>query len=229
VTAWFETDFDAVDHLISPSFVSAMGHQGVPTRLRFYDIAFEPRDGSPEEKTRNSGTFREAVIAFKGNISGVDGEFSAWMWADDDTYIAWGREIFGWPLVRGQIDINGAIFNSSSSGQTACSLVTKDFSLHLSIDDEPVEDLSFGPASNWLTPRRILFPDGQETERRDLNIVRPSVLDPGRFSLHTGKLTQDGGNGMWISTLQPIGEVVVHSLKDFSICVGDSVETIRGI
>jgi len=131
--------------------------------------------------------------------------------------------------VRGQIDIDGAIFNSGSSGQTACSLVTKDFSLHLSIDDEPVEDLSFGPATNWLTPRHILFPDGQEAERRDLNIVRPSVLDPGTFSRHTGKLSQDGGNGMWISTLQPIGDVVVHSLKDFSICVGDSVETIRGI
>lgn len=228
VTAWFETDAEAVRKLLSPSFLPLDGIDGVPTRLRFYDITFEPRDGSPEEKARGAGTFREAVIAFKGSIAQVDGEFSAWMWSNGDVYNAWGREVFGWPMVRAKIDIDGSLFDSGRSGQTTFSLVTDEFSLHLEVNDEPIEELSPGPSPNWLTPRRVLFPGGQEAERRDLLIVRPAVLQPGVFSRHAGNLSQEGGSETWISSLMPIGEVVVHSSRDFLISVGDSVETVRG-
>jgi len=229
VTAWFETDTDAVRKLLSPSFVPLVGIEGVPTRLRFYDVSFEPQDGSPEAKARGSGTFREAVIAFKGSIAEVNGEFSAWMWSDGDIYNAWGREVFGWPMVRAEINIGGQLFDSQDMGQTTFSLVTKEFSLHLEVDGESTEELSPGPSANWLTPRRVLFPGGQEAERRDLHIVRPTVLQPGLFSQHAGKLSQEGGEGSWISTLKPLGEVVVQSSRGFSICVGDVVDTVRGV
>jgi hypothetical protein len=229
VTAWFEADSDAVRKLLSPSFIPLEGIEGVPARVRFYDVSFEPRDGSPEDKARGAGTFREAVIAFKGSIAQVNGEFSAWMWSDGDVYNAWGREVFGWPMVRAEINIDGGLFDSEGSGQTTFSLVTKEFSLHLEVNDEPIEELTPGPSANWLTPRRILFPGGEEAERRDLHIVRPTVLQPGLLSRHAGKLAQEGGQDTWISTLKPLGEVVVQSSRGFSIAVGDVVDTVQGI
>ena len=229
VTAWFGTDADAVRNLLSPSFVPLEGVDGVPTRLRFYDIKFEPRDGSPQEKARGAGTFREAVIAFKGSIAHVDGEFSAWMWSDGDVYNSWGREVFGWPMMRARINIEGALFDSDVLSQTKFSLVTEEFSLNLEVHDEPIEELTPMPSVNWLTPRRILFPGGQEAERRDLLVVRPKVLKPGLFTRHSGNLWQEGGQGTWISNLKPLGDVVVHRSKNFLISVGDVVDTVSGV
>jgi len=226
ITAWFETDTSAVVEELSPAFVPMRGERGTPTRLRFYEINYEPRDGDAKARASSSGTFREAVIAFKGTITDVDGEFSAYMWTDDDRYMTWGREIFGWPLVRGDIRLSGALWGSSVEKSTVCQLVQSEYTLSIEVDSGEGTKGPEGPAVNWLTPRRILFPGGGGSERRDLNIVRPTVLEAGRSLSHGGRVNIESGPAGVMSKFTPLGSVAINSLTGFRICVGDHVETI---
>lgn len=52
--------------------------------------------------------FREAVVAFPVRCAGVGGDFTTHMFCDDPVYIAFRREVMGWPLRAGVIDIDEA-------------------------------------------------------------------------------------------------------------------------
>ena len=227
VTAWFETPVAAVAALLSPAFEPLTGAAGVPTRLRFYQIDYEPRDGGAEFRRRMAGRFREAVIAFKGRIAGHEGEYSAYMWTDCASYLYWGRENFGWPLVSGDIELTGHLWEGPGGAETHSQLRARDFIYTLDLDGPTAEDMPAVPGPSWLTPRRILFPGGSEAERRDLLLVRPAVLEAGRFTRRAGRVRLDASAGSWITSLAPFGEVDIHALEGFRICVGDDVSTVR--
>jgi hypothetical protein len=228
LTAWFETPPAAVTALLSPAFEPLVGAAGVPTRLRFYQVDYQPRDGGAEFTRRMAGRFREAVIAFKGQIAGHAGEYSAYMWTDCEPYLCWGREIFGWPLVSGSIELTGHLWGGPAGAGTHCQLRTNGFSYALDLDGPAAEDLpGNGPAASWLTPRRILFPGGSEPERRDVLLVRPAVLEAGRFTRRAGRVRLDTWANSWIASLAPLGEVDIHALEGFRICVGDDVGAVH--
>lgn len=229
VTAWFELDQEMIRSLVSPSFEPLCGDKGVITRLRFYEIDFVPRDGDANFKEKMRGFFKEAVLAFKGRFGNVDGEYSAFMWTDDDVYIGWGREIFGWPLIREEIVLTGPAWSDSSTEKTTCSVTSKDFKLSLHVDNHPGRLESLGKGPNWLTPRRVIFPSGDESDRHDLNIVRPTIIDPGEFFIHTGGVNFSIKQDSIIEGLKPLTDAVIHRHSNFTICVGDNVETISGI
>jgi len=228
VTAWFETAPDAVSALLSADFEAQSGSSGVPTRVRFYRVDFEPRNGDDKYRQRMGGQFLEAVIAFKGRIAGLDGEFSAYMWTDSDAYLCWGRENFGWPLARAEFELTGEIWGDGPGSASSCKVTRQDFSWTIEVDAAPADEVVPGPGPNWLTPRRLLFPGGSEPERRDLLVVRPEMLRGGRLTRRTGKLTLDAPGGSWVSTLMPLGSVEVQVLEDFQICVGDDVRIVPG-
>ncbi|MGH3274633.1 MAG: acetoacetate decarboxylase family protein [Streptosporangiaceae bacterium] len=228
VTAWFETAPDAVAALVSPAFEPVPGAAGVPTRLRFYRIDFEPRDGDAAFRHQMAGQFLEAVIAFKGRIAQADGEYSAYMWTDSDRYLAWGRENFGWPLVRGDIELSGTLWQDggTETGST-CRLSIPGLTATLEVTGDRADDVSPGPGPNWLTPRRILFPGDGGPERRDLLVIRPEVVRPGRFTHRDGHVRLDASPGTWPASLAPLGGVQIHALEGFRICVGHDVSTVR--
>lgn len=229
ITAWFEVDAKAVANVVSPAFKSLSGETGVITRLRYYDIKFEPRDGTPKFKKKFSGGFKEAVVAFKGSIADVDGEFSAFMWTDDDTYIGWGREIFGWPLIRSEFTLQGKAWDASSKEQTHCRVQSSDFDLTLTMDDDSAVEQAIGKGPNWLTPRRVIFPAGDEPDRHDLNVVVPTIIEPGNFYVHRGAVNFDVKSGSIIEGLNPLTTPAIHRHANFKICVGDNVKTVQGI
>lgn len=226
-TAWFTTAPDAVAALVSPTFEPLQAGGGVPTRLRFYQNDFEPRDGDPAFRSQMAGQFREAVIAFKGRIAGVDGEYSAYMWTDSDRYLMWGRENFGWPLLRADTSLVGGLWQAEATGESSrCRIMAADFTATLEISSDGTEEPVTGPGPNWLTPRRLLFPGADEPERRDLLVVRPEVIRSGRFTRREGQLRIDAPAGSWPASLAPLGAVEVHALEDFEICVGHDVRTV---
>jgi Acetoacetate decarboxylase (ADC) len=229
VTAWFETSAAAVAALLSPAFEPLAGAAGVPTRLRFYQIDYEPRDGDAEFKRRMAGSLREAVIAFKGQIAGCRGEYSAYMWTDCESYLCWGRENFGWPLVIGDIELAGRLWSDSDALGTQCQLGAHGFTYALDLHGSTSEEMPISPGPSWLTPRRILFPGGSEPERRDVLVVRPAVLQAGRFTRRTGSIRLDAPADSWISSLAPLGEVDIHVLEGFRICVGEDVSTVHEV
>ena len=226
-TAWFETSAAAVATLLSPAFEPATGTTGVPTRLRFYQVDYEPRDGDAEFRRRMAGRFREAVIAFQGRIAKYAGEYSAYMWTDSEPYLCWGRENFGWPLHSGDIELTGQLWSGLGQPGARCRLRASGFACTLDLEGTVAEDLPGGPGPSWLTPRRILFPGGSEPERRDVLVVRPAVVQAGRLTRRSGRLRLDAPGGSWLASLAPLGRVDIHALEGFRICVGEDVSTVH--
>ena len=109
VTAWFDLPFSVAERVLSPSLhgreLRERRGAGVPSRVRFYDVTYRCPTGG-EQGDRQAG-FAEAVVALHATAEGIDGEVSLFMWTDDDRYRAWGREVFGFPLLRGVLRARG--------------------------------------------------------------------------------------------------------------------------
>jgi hypothetical protein len=75
----------------------------------------------------------------------------------------------------------------------------------------------------------VIFPAGTESDRHDLNVVRPTILDAGNFYVHQGEVSFGVDEGSIIEGLAPLTTPVIHRHANFKICVGDNVETIQGI
>ena len=225
LTAWFETDTDRVRSLLSPSFIPRLGKKGVVTRLRFYDIDYSPASNEEALIPSNSGSFKEAVVAFAGEIAGVQGEYSAFMWTDSLSYFSWGRENFGWPLLISEIELSGAFWDSSSKDQVRSSICAEGASWELVSENQAQETLTIGSAANWLTPRRSLFTSTGAFEERDLLIVRPKIIEPGLLTAHTGDLRFSVSPESIFAGLQPLGSCTVHQHSRFRLSVGGDVES----
>jgi hypothetical protein len=221
LTAWYQLSHQALRELISPSLLPDSNEPGL-ARLRFYDVAFHSEDSDPRQTP--DGHFREAVIAFPAAYKGQVGEISAFMWSDSDTYMLWGREVFGWPILRGQVELTGPIWDSdlapSSTGEARLEL--NDGS-SASITVETVGDpLAEPPPPTWITPRLVPEP-ASNTQRRQLLIVRPALMEPGDRRQVTGSLTFDFKSGHPLAGIRP----QVESLDvraGFVLRVGDQVE-----
>ena len=60
--------------------------------------------------------FREAVIAFPVRRGDVTGDYPTYMYADDFAYTAMGREVMGWPVRDGQIEVDPEPVDGPTTG-----------------------------------------------------------------------------------------------------------------
>ena len=75
-------------------------------RARFYELNCDGGYGDQLAVTNPMRSqFYEAVIAIECGWQDLRGDCSVHMYADNATYIAWGREVIGWPLKEGSISM----------------------------------------------------------------------------------------------------------------------------
>jgi acetoacetate decarboxylase len=74
-------------------------------RARFWDMEHDAVP-SGDKGGRHWKRFREAVVAFPVRYGAVIGDFPTYMYADDWTYTAFGREVMGWPVRDGVIAVD---------------------------------------------------------------------------------------------------------------------------
>jgi hypothetical protein len=225
LTAWFETDIDKVKKILTPSFIPKVGQSGVITRLRFYDINFSPVNSEKFPKERFSGGFKEAVVAFAGEIDGIKGEYSAFMWTDNLVYFSWGRENFGWPLLLSEIELSGGFWDLSSLGETKGRISAESATWELTCENDVLETLAVGSGTNWLTPRRILYPQERIFDKSELLIVNPTILKPGTLTSHQGVVNFSATSDSIFAGLQPLGATTIHQHSNFLLSVGQDVES----
>ena len=218
LTAWFGLPRDRLTGLMSPCLLPSNDDRR-PSRLRFYDVDFLP-DADPRHDAQG-GHFREAVVGFPAQFETTMGELSAHMWSDSETYMLWGREVFGWPILRAPIHLEGAIWSgalSSSAGGVASLELERQGGALIRVDGVG-EQLPAQPSAPWLTPRLLPSPTG---ERRELLAVRPSAIDPGRrFEVH-GTVEFVFSEPHPLADLRPVATHIEMSVG-FALRVGDDV------
>ena len=223
VTAWFEAPRAFVEGIMSPDLWP--GHTPtVRARLRFYDIAFKAPAGSAGSPVE--GRFREAVVAFRARAGGLEGEVSLFMWTDSDAYMLWGREVFGWPLIRGRIDLGGSLWDSRTpaSGAAGTAMLSAPGGQATLVVDE----LGHGQASApgpacWITPRRVLHRAGLDAETREVLLVRPVVREAGVRYAATGRASLDFDRSHPLHGLR-IDAATYEVVDGFHLVVGADVD-----
>ena len=90
-------------------------------RARFWDLEHDAA-GPAADADRPEGNawtpIREAVVAFPVRYGDVAGALPTYMYADDFSYTAMGRELMGWPVRDAVIDIDAEREEGPAAGMT---------------------------------------------------------------------------------------------------------------
>jgi len=225
LTAWFMAPWDCVEASLSPDLLPDHA-PSVRVRLRLYDLAYAAlSEDRPGVTAPRSGRFREAVFGVPARSGDVVGEVSVFMWADGGDYIAWGREVFGWPVLHGSFELDGAFWDGDAARATSARMSSAAGSVALAdVRLDAGNDVG-SPAGVWLTPRRRLERAGLDDDSRDVLVVRPDVRRPGQLSSGTCRVVVDLESTHPFGSLSTIDAEVVGA-AGFEIVVGANVDVI---
>jgi Acetoacetate decarboxylase (ADC) len=236
VTAWFPTSAGMVKRMLSPDLEPVEEHGGVPTRLRFYWVDYGRVDGNPADRDGSAGnwsragSFHEAVVAFAVSVGGSRGEVSCFMWTDDESYLLWGREAFGWPLLRADVRTGGTIWDGSQSRKAFDASARAD-GIELGLSGKIIgadERAGLSPAT-WLTPRRTITwgADGKFGQMRELLLVHPQVIRAGQHVACQGDVEFRAPDGHPLASIRPLAEPILDAALNFEIIVGGQVRSLQ--
>ena len=227
ITAWFPIPRTVLEASLPSHLRRAVGEDWA--RLRFYDARFEApgvAEGLPFAP--RAGAFREAVVAFPAAAGGLAGDATMFMWADGEAYTTWGREVYGWPVLRGELELDGGIWDSplvagarGSAALTASAGSAAVAGLELG---ERIESSTSG--GWWITPRRRLERAGLGGEREDVVAARPQIVNHGRVYDARGEVHLEFAAGHPLHGLAPDVDRVVL-VDGFELIVGGEVEIFK--
>lgn len=221
VTAWFVPPGPLAESLLGP-LRDADPHR--TARIRFYDVEFAGSQRSVS--TAGRGHFREAVVAFPARSGELIGEVSTFMWTDSETYLTWGREVFGWPLRRAIFDLAGQAWRSGSGGGTGrATFQGGEIAIEFS-NLASARDVMLVPGSGtWITPRMIIPSAPPIRPRIEINAVEPRTLVPGARRPVKANLQLSFPAGHPLHNLAPVITCAeLHS--GFEIIVGETIRTL---
>ena len=225
VTGYFDLPWSVLNEITHPDFLPKDEKSTVPSRVRFYEL------------NSVGHTFREAVIGSPVHYEGIDGESTFVIWTDSEIYQTWGREVFGWPILRGGISFSGALWNPKiSTGATGtCQVECRDGEIVLDVDsglEETSADSEWRlTRSDWLCPRRVVCPGSPGNSAHKVVRITPTVEQPGCSFTTSGHVSFRFTPGHPLARLGEIG-VDVEVIDGFEMIVGDHVDlvgTYRGI
>jgi hypothetical protein len=225
LTAWFMVPWQTIEASLSPDLRPAYA-DSTRIRLRFYDLTYaalsDDRAGVTAPRT---GRFREAVFGVPARFGETVGEVSVCMWADGSDYIAWGREVFGWPVLPGSFELEGGFWGGGRAPGTSATMNAAAGSVALADVDLSPESSPSSPAGVWLTPRRRLERASLGEDARDVLVVRPEVRRPGRRSSGSCRVVVD------LDPAHPFGSLTtvdadLEGADGFEIVVGANVDVL---
>ncbi len=166
-------------------------------RARFYELNMDAGYGdelvalNPEQSQ-----FFEAVIAIECSYQGIQGDCSVHMYSDNATYIAWGREVIGWPLKQGKITMTrpwkpGALEAGVEIAGELERYGRRLMSARVKLRER--QEARSRPLPNWFSHKQIPGIEGDALDVDQLILSGPSRMDvdqvwdaSGEFELHEG-------------------------------------------
>ena len=150
------------------------------------------------------------------------------MWTDSDTYLMWAREAFGWPLLKGEVSLEGSVWTTTdmlgSSGGATVQTEHGTASLLEGVVRERSETPLTAPC--WLTPRRHLTgPPTAIPETRDLLAVWPTIRQPGSRFSGAGQVALEFTDGHPLSSLSE-REAELDILDGFELVVAENIKVL---
>ena len=176
-------------------------------RARFYELNMDAGYGdelvalNPEQSQ-----FFEAVIAIECSYQGISGDCSVHMYSDNATYIAWGREVVGWPLKQGKIGMTKPWKPQALEAGTTFSGTLERFGRRLmSASVILTEPRSMGSPQlpNWYSHKLIPSIEAGALDVNQLILAGPSRMELGLVWDASGTLELYEGLGDELHHLRP--------------------------
>ena len=200
VTSYFSIAVDDLRGEVHPDLLPKT--ERTIARARYYQIVADTELGEV--------AFNEAVLAFRTSWGSHEGEISYRMWTDSQSYLLWGREVFGWPLELADLPASQDFWRSGGEFAVKNEAFRGRFE-PLSPLDSPL----YAPTpSVWITPRRRLFMGGGAEEDTVLLVI-PEVLDSGTVTA----CTMDFDTSPYWPSAQPLGSYLTSG---FQLRVGEA-------
>ena len=147
-------------------------------RARFWDLE---HDGLTAAAERDGAwrSFREAVVAFPASHGAVSGDYATYMYADDFAYTSFGREVMGWPVRDGVIEVDPEPAGGPGADMSVGARLERDgqtimtAQLELSGEQVAVDDAVL---PRWLTTKIITDVTGPRAQIAQLVATGPERL-----------------------------------------------------
>ena len=151
-------------------------------------------------------------------VTGVcKGDCSAHMYSDNATYIAWGREVIGWPLKEGNINMTSPWKPHQLEAGVEIAGNLERFGGRLmsaKIELKEPRPSQAVPLPNWFSHKLIPSVDGSEPDVNQLILAGPSRMDIGPVWEASGSLELYQGPADELHFLRP-GEIVTADYAPF--------------
>lgn len=183
-------------------------------RVRFWDMGHDAGLG-PRVPGDNPefGSFREAVAVFPvrwrapDGSAVVDGDFTTYMYSDDPTYTAFGREVMGWPVRHGRIHVSRPWSRELEEGLKLTGLLERQgrgiMRLTLKLTAPQPAAAAHTPLPVWLSLKVVPAIDGPYPALLQLVSSGPDALRRGPVWTATASLEMDDAPNDELSFLRP--------------------------
>jgi acetoacetate decarboxylase len=182
-------------------------------RVRFWDMVHDAGLGPDVPGTNPEfGEFREAVVVFPVRVSLASGEllsgdFTTYMYSDDPTYTAFGREVMGWPVRHGRIHLSRPWGETLGAGVKLTGLLERQGRGIMRTTFELTELApatgSRAPLPTWISLKVVPAIDGPRPALRQLVRSGPERLDRGPVWLANAVLEMGDSPNDELAFLRP--------------------------
>ena len=182
-------------------------------RVRFWDMVHDAGLGPDVQGTNPEfGRFGEAVAVFPVRwraVSGevVTGDFTTYMYSDDPTYTAFGREVMGWPVRHGRIHVSRPWSGTIGAGVKLTGLLERHgrgiMRATIELTELAPPTASGASLPIWLSMKVIPAIDGPRPALHQLVATGPERLDRGPVWLATGEMEMGDSPNDELGFLRP--------------------------
>jgi len=191
-------------------------------RARFWDMTYDAVPGN-EAGSRGTRRFLEAVVAFPVRYGQISGDYPTYMYADDWVYITAGREIQGWNVRGGDVEMTPEPVGGPTSGSSFRGSLVRDghpiMQARLELTGAAHEDDQTTPP-RWLTTKIVTDATGPRAQIGQLLSTGPERVDRRRIWEAHAELTFSPGPTDELHHLAPREIVEAQYWSDVDITVG---------
>jgi acetoacetate decarboxylase len=191
-------------------------------RARFWDMTYDAVVGD-RAGTRGRRRFLEAVVAFPVRYGDISGDYPAHMYADDWVYIVAGREVQGWNVRGGEVDVDPEPAGGPAAGVLLSAELRRDgwsvMRARLELSGRELDVAETAPL-RWLTTKILPDAAGDGAAVGQLLSTGPLRVDGRRVWQATAQLSFGAAPGDELHHLAPREIVDAQYWSDVDITVG---------
>jgi acetoacetate decarboxylase len=165
---------------------------------------------------------REAVIAIPVHFAAQQADYLSVMYADEPVYVAFGREVMGWPLHHARVTITSpgeaSVVAGTQISATAGVGGQPLVSVALTLTGAVTADSPGAPLPRWVSVKTIPRVDTPGEAVRELTLTGPSAFSRG--GIHVADADLEIAHLAGLDWLQPREVVDAALWSDIEVTIG---------